>query len=253
MTDTRTTRRGRTGRRGFSLAELMIAIGIMGIGLTMAASLFPAAIREHSRSASNVLGMIMTENGLETARATLTYPLEDSGGVTVGTSMADCTKTITPAGCLQYPIVEGDTTAKRGCLIMGRRKTANQNDYILLIIGYVLSDENHTGELMQVTAPVTKNTKNFDISATIANPNDWVKIIGSPVIAPNGSFSKIVGIDAVNSKAVMSHALDKDNDVTNPWIVVEKSSGALAGTRSPAMGVTSTRTALKLASSDTEE
>ena len=238
MTDTRTTRQARAGRRGFSLAELMIAIGIMGIGLTMAASLFPAAIREHSRSASNVLGMIMTENGLETARAALSHPLAG------GADMVDCTATITPPSCLWYPVVPvvGDT-AKRGCLVMGRQKTAGTNDYILLIIGYVLSDPGHTAELMQVSATVTKNTKKFDISSIAVN--DRLKIINSPVIAPNGAFSKIVGIDADN--AVMSHILSKDDDVTNPWIVVEKSAGALAGTRSPAMGVTSTRTALKLA------
>jgi len=206
MTDTRTRRRGRTGRRGFSLAELMIAIGIMGIGLTMAASLFPAAIREHSRSASNVLGMIMTENALETARAALSHPLKDKDNVNVGTSMADCTATVKPEGSLRYPVDAGDASvvSKYGCLIMGRRKTANKNDY----------------------------------------PTDQLKIIGSPVIAPNGSFSKIVGIDDTGN-AVMAHRLDK-NDVTNPWIVVEKSGASLAGTRSPAMGVTSTRTALKL-------
>lgn len=243
MTDTRTIRRGRTGRRGFSLAELMIAIGIMGIGLTMAASLFPAAIREHSRSASNVLGMIMTENALETARAALQYPLKDSGGAAVGTSMADCTKTITPAGCLRYPIVDENTTAKRGCLVMGRQKTVNKNDYILLIIGYVLSKDTNTAVLMQVTATVTKNTKKFDISSAIPDPKDRLKVIGSPVVAPNGSFSKIVGI--TGNEAILSHKFSVTDDVTNPWIVVEKSGGILAGTRSPAMGVTSTRTALK--------
>jgi len=245
MNDTRKKRRGRTGRKGFSLAELMIAIGIMGIGLTMAASLFPAAIREHNRSTSNVLGMIMTENALETARAALSHPLKDNGGADVGTAMADCTDTIDPPETLRYRV--NDITAKRGCLVMGRRKTANKNDYIILIIGYVLSNEAHEGKLRQLTATVAANAKKFDISTAIPDPKDRIKIIGSPVIAPNGSFSKIAGIDNVTNEAVLSHALD-DAAVTNPWIVVEESAGVIKGTRSPAMGVTSTRTALKLVS-----
>ena len=39
---TRTTH----GRNGFSLAELLISIGILAIGLAMSAALFPAALKD---------------------------------------------------------------------------------------------------------------------------------------------------------------------------------------------------------------
>ena len=58
-------------RRGFSLAETMIAIGILGIGMTMAASLFPAALQESERASSSQLGSLICENALALAQAVL--------------------------------------------------------------------------------------------------------------------------------------------------------------------------------------
>ena len=51
-------------RAGFSLTELMIAIGIMAIGLAMVASLFPAALAINRRSTQEILGTIICENGI---------------------------------------------------------------------------------------------------------------------------------------------------------------------------------------------
>ncbi|MHC4561982.1 MAG: PulJ/GspJ family protein [Planctomycetota bacterium] len=51
-------------RRAFSLAELMIAIGILAIGLVMAGALFPAAMQMNRRSSRDVIGSIICENGL---------------------------------------------------------------------------------------------------------------------------------------------------------------------------------------------
>ena len=57
------------GADGFTLTEILIALGVMGVGLTMAAALFPAAIKEHESSVNNSLGMIVCENGLAVAQA----------------------------------------------------------------------------------------------------------------------------------------------------------------------------------------
>jgi prepilin-type N-terminal cleavage/methylation domain-containing protein len=65
---------GRHGTRrlqttGFTLTELMIAIAIFGIGLAMAAALFPAAIKQNQSSVNNVMGSIICQNGLATVKA----------------------------------------------------------------------------------------------------------------------------------------------------------------------------------------
>ncbi len=59
----------KVGRRGFSLTELMISIGILAVGLTMAGALFPAAMQANRRSVQDVLGSIICENGLAVAKA----------------------------------------------------------------------------------------------------------------------------------------------------------------------------------------
>lgn len=58
-------------RRGFSLPELMISIGILAIGLAMVAAVFPAAIAMNRRSVKSVIGTIIAEDGLALAKAAM--------------------------------------------------------------------------------------------------------------------------------------------------------------------------------------
>jgi len=44
--------------------ELMMAIGILGIGMVMAASVFPAALKENQLSNNDVIGEMICKNGL---------------------------------------------------------------------------------------------------------------------------------------------------------------------------------------------
>ncbi len=57
--------------RAFTLAELMIAIGIMGIGLVMVMALFPAALKENASSVHDVMGSLICKNAIAIAKAQL--------------------------------------------------------------------------------------------------------------------------------------------------------------------------------------
>jgi hypothetical protein len=227
-------------RKSFCLAELMIAIGIMAIGLIMAATLFPAAIREHSRSARSVMGTIISENALETVMATLKHPLQDNSGTIVEADMLNCTEKVQPPEVRRYPAGSADT--KFGFLVFARVKTEDKNDYILSMVSFCKSDKDNTIEAIKLTGvTIPSGDKTFDISGYVPSVGDRYRIIGSPVIAPSGYYATIIGIDGDN--AVLDHTIIGVDSV-NPWIIVEKSGAAFAGTRSPALIVFMTRMAL---------
>ncbi|KKN89636.1 hypothetical protein LCGC14_0234820 [marine sediment metagenome] len=56
--------KGEKKPRGFTLIEVLIALGILGVGLSMAASVFVAAIKENEKSYNDSVGMMISENGL---------------------------------------------------------------------------------------------------------------------------------------------------------------------------------------------
>lgn len=62
----------RARRAGFSLVELILALGVLAIGMAMAAALFPAAIKLNEQSTRDSVGTIIAQNGLAIARAVLT-------------------------------------------------------------------------------------------------------------------------------------------------------------------------------------
>lgn len=55
-------------QRGFSLAEVLMALFILGIGIISVASLFPAGIAQQRQSVDDIAGPIIAENALATIR-----------------------------------------------------------------------------------------------------------------------------------------------------------------------------------------
>jgi len=62
----------RRRRTAFTLVEVMIAIGILGVGMAMVAAVFPAAIKQNIISTNSTLGTIICENGLTMAKLVFT-------------------------------------------------------------------------------------------------------------------------------------------------------------------------------------
>jgi prepilin-type N-terminal cleavage/methylation domain-containing protein len=62
---------GQTGqsRRGFTLTEILMAVGILGIGLTMVASVFPVAVDQTRRSRETTMAALCARNVAATIRA----------------------------------------------------------------------------------------------------------------------------------------------------------------------------------------
>ncbi len=62
---------GRAASRAFSLAEVMLAMFILGIGIVALASIFPAGIAQQRQSADDIIGPIVAENALAVLRTKL--------------------------------------------------------------------------------------------------------------------------------------------------------------------------------------
>ena len=58
---------------GFSLVELMVAIGILAIGAAMVASAFPVAMLENKESVEYTMGALISENALAICRNRLRH------------------------------------------------------------------------------------------------------------------------------------------------------------------------------------
>jgi len=168
------TRADRPGRSaGFSLVELLVAIAILGVGLAMAAALFPTAIKQNEFSFNDTLGMIICKNALATVKAKATYEdlssVDDATLVNLGTKHPDYAgketylDLLTEAD-LTYPVprqppadfdggvneptdwVEfpGATSpwdyrpaSTRGAVVLARRMGAgNENDFQFVIVAY---------------------------------------------------------------------------------------------------------------------
>ena len=60
---------GRKRRAGFTLTEMLMAAGILGIGLTMVASIFPVAVDQSRRSRDQTMAALCARTVLARARA----------------------------------------------------------------------------------------------------------------------------------------------------------------------------------------
>ncbi len=181
------TRIGRRARRGgFTLSELMIALGILAYGLTMSASLFTTAMKFSNASFRDIVGTIMCENGVALVRAGLTEG--DLSGVPVDT-LKDISDKFDDHDLL-YPT--GDTKTLYGLKVLAKRISSGENDFQFVFLAY---KKNHKGN----------NVKLEKLSGKIANHGDEQSkfkagsvpvglLPDSPFIRGNGAISYVEGI-----------------------------------------------------------
>ena len=162
-----TTRRGsRTGRRAagrkaFTLTEILLGIGVLAVGLSMAGALFPAAIKHTQGSTNDLIGMHICQNGLAVALTRLTHPLRYGTWAfqKVGTQFRDCTPQLGAADC-QYPVKQDAAAADsvQGYALLARHATTslNDNDYQLVLISYAKTAPDNVLALKYVTGDTFK-------------------------------------------------------------------------------------------------
>lgn len=127
----------RPGRAGFTLMEILIAVAVTGIGMSMISCLFPLAIKEHQTAVENTVGTMMCKNGLAMVKARLSYPT-----VPFDTTKSEWTGTSAPPvseSDLKYPWDwEGlDADEKVYTMrIWGQQISSGQNEYEIEVKAY---------------------------------------------------------------------------------------------------------------------
>ena len=229
------------GGGGFSLVELMIAVGILGVGLIFSAALFTAAVKENVSSANSSMGTLMCKNALAVARVRLK---NGPGAIAIDTTFGPIPASKLGLGDLAYPIGNADTT--RGCVALGARMVGDDqgnpiNDYLLVFVAYRKSDAGHSVE----ARPLVGCSVDADATSFSATGLEALLQIGSPVIAPNGQYAWIIAIDG--DTVHLDRAIDETAPVVNPFVIVEVVSpgGAVFGKISPAISVMGSRTGLQ--------
>jgi len=204
---------------GFSLTEIMIALAILGVGLSMLMAVFPAAIELNKDSTADVLGTIICQNGLAITKSSLMHPV---GGVG-----PNFTTNVLPLGSLDtsYPVGDGNM---RGFLVLARQMDRSRNDYQLVIIAYVKTNfRNRVLPVALVTARFDpnlgandNNAMYFFVTNKTRNESKYLKV-GSPVIDPSsGAYSTI---QAVNGDiAILNRRIGgPSKTILNPLVIVE--------------------------------
>ncbi len=208
---------------GFTLTELLIALGILAVGVSMAASLFPTAIQFRQASVNDSLGTLICRNALAIVQAKLTHAASPFTG-----------PTLTYADLGNDSLYARDVNVTRGFLTLGRRVTSGKNDYQIVVIAY---SKNAGGTV--TPAPITGVTiaesGNVSTATFASNPS---LLPGSPVIlSSSGLWGKIKTING--NIATLDRRVPVTGGTYDVYVMSE--SGA---TRSQAINVLVTRTSL---------
>jgi len=220
----------------------MIAIGILGIGMAMAASLFPAALKESQRASSSQLGTLICENGLALGQAVLVprdltgvtaikplnYILEDSTAANRRIYVND-SGVERPYLCV-YPtgaLTTGTTRAAYGYFLLGKELAAGKAKLIAVAYRKTIPDVNNASK-----DGVVSVVKVDTLRLVQSNPADpaspmTTRIIsgvgklktGTPVVnAATGEFAICLSADGNQGELdrVMSSQLDQ-----GAWVMIE--------------------------------
>jgi hypothetical protein len=213
----------------------LIALGILAIGMSMVAAIFPAAMVLNRSSANSTLGTIICENGMVLAEMALTSDV-------VGSSQlldvyAD-DKKLTHLSRIQqrYP-TETEEPTRTGFVLMVRKVPEAAGVFQLITVAYRKKEATHTVELVETGCTVS--------GIKISKANNLR--IGSPLInRQTGEFAFIDSINQDGTSGTLDIKPDEPRKMTGGkcYVLVEKQGVKTIDRRSPAIGVMSKMTGL---------
>ena len=235
--------RPRRGGKGFTLAEILIALGILAIGMSMVAAIFPAAMEFNRRSTNSTLGTIICENGMVLAEMAITADIiaADSKPEELTIYADGKNENYLTKAQQHYPT--GNEDSRTGFVVLARRASEAGGAYQLVTVAYRKSDEKNTVALLPISCSISG--RNISVSGT-GNLRT-----GTPVI--NRKTGEFAFVDSVNRTGTAG-TLDIDTTKRSmsggsAYVLVEQKNGVTINIntvrRSPAIGAISKVTGLR--------
>jgi len=221
----------RARRAGFSLAELLISVGILSIGLSMCATLFPAALKENERSLNNVLGTLICENALSLGKVSLNGDdpdRDDPANEVENDVLQDWSAKGLGSGSL-YPY---GVSGKLGCILLARK--IEHGGYQLVAVAYRKRKSTNSVQIRWPTCTVN----NGNVSSSTADLR-----VGSPLVnEASGEFGRLVYV----AEAHTSGQLEPSLSFSGKCMVVQEKEGTAILEASPGLWTLSSRTGLRI-------
>ena len=224
MTRTITFRRF---RGAFTLAEILVALGVLAVGASLVAAVFPPAIQIHARAVRDRTGDAVCRNALATVRRLLKASDVSQASLAV---LADEAHTSLLAIDQQHDPQGGD--GRRGFVVLGRRVAATGDEQIVVVAYRKLSG----GAVTAYPTPCSVPAGSVEITGAVGLR------VGSPLIDAEGKgYARIVSVRASGTEGTLDHPISATGAVTSAFVVAESGQERL----SPALATRMTMTALR--------
>lgn len=145
----------RLARAGFTLTEIMIAMGVLAIGMGMVAGALHAGIQLHVRTIDDIMRQLIGDNALAIVQARVRHSA--SNGITAQYQLLGAS--YFGAGDLKYPwnttnVPNGQPRYGAAVFMkLGRSDAGLSNDYDVLIVPYTVTPQTATSSPGEVNSP----------------------------------------------------------------------------------------------------
>jgi prepilin-type N-terminal cleavage/methylation domain-containing protein len=237
-----------THHSAFTLMEVMIAIGILGVGAVMAASLFPAAVKESNTSYKKSFGGLICQNGYAAVKARLaddpSFITSTFGTLNMGT-LGQYFPTPVSESLDEHEFVSGEPIATQGFIAYGKKVSGVCT---ITIVAFQRNVNSDTGDYDNVVESTTVSYSNPDVEndvTTFRTSNSTPLYPGSAIITNVGRFAYVEAVNPIDG-STNKIILDRELTLTSPLYTIAEKTSSSGGyvEDSPALLVQTFRTGI---------
>jgi prepilin-type N-terminal cleavage/methylation domain-containing protein len=219
---------------GFTLTEIMIAMGVLAVGMAMVAGALHAGIQVHIRTIDDIMRQLIGDNSLAMVQARVRHTADTKNGIPTDKYLF-LGPNYFGSGDLKYPwntvnIPNGQPSY--GSLVFMKRRaidaTTSANDYDVIIVPYtIIPDTTGLGTVIvkdMLSSSVSAGTPGSTVTVTATNAD--VMKMGSVVIDSRSAQVSVVQSVTSTTKVVLRDTLTAGNGtgVTLTTMTVSNSS-----------------------------